>query len=202
VEGFLDRLNIENAVLAGESIGGTIALLLAARRNSRVRGVMAVNPYDYDRGLGLRRSSALANLFIGMSGVPLIGGASGRVQPYAAVKRILQGGVYRRDAFTSALLRELYLAGTEPGHSRAFMQLVRHWPSWEDARAEYGNIALPVLLLYGDHDWSRDAEREADHRAIAGSRIRIVKNAGHFLALDAPSEFVRAVVDFEAGLLA
>jgi pimeloyl-ACP methyl ester carboxylesterase len=202
VEGFLDRLNIENAVLADESIGGTIALLLAARRNPRVRGVMAVNPYDYDRGLGLRRSSALANLFIGMSGVPLIGGAIGRVQPYAAVKRILQGGVYRRDAFTSALLRELYLAGTEPGHSRAFMQLVRHWPSWEEARAEYGNIALPVLLLYGDHDWSRDAEREADHRAIAGSRIRIVKNAGHFLALDAPSEFVRAVVDFEAGLLA
>jgi pimeloyl-ACP methyl ester carboxylesterase len=202
VERFLDLLNIENAVLAGESIGGTIALLLAARRNPRVRGVLAVNPYDYDHGRGLRRSSALANLFIGMSGVPLIGGAIGRVQPYAAVKRILQGGVYRRDAFTSALLREIYLAGTEPGRRRAFTQLVRHWSSWEQARAEYGNIVLPVLLLYGDHDWSRDAEREANHRAIPGSRIRIVKDAGHFLALDAPSEFVRAVVDFEAGLSA
>jgi pimeloyl-ACP methyl ester carboxylesterase len=202
VKGFLDRLNIENAVLAGESIGGTIALLLAARRNPRVRGVVAVNPYDYDGGRGLRRSSALANLFIGMSGVPLIGGAIGRVQPYAAVKRILQGGVYRRDAFTSALLRELYFTGTEPGRRRAFTQLVRHWSSWEQARSEYGNIVLPVLLLYGDHDWSRDAEREADHRAIHGSRIRIVKDAGHFLALDAPSEFVQAVVDFEDDLLA
>jgi pimeloyl-ACP methyl ester carboxylesterase len=92
VAGFLDRLNIEDAVLAGESIEGTIALLLAARRNPRVRGVVAVNPYDYDRGRGLRRSSALANVFIGMSGLPLIGGAMGRVQPYSAVKRILQGG--------------------------------------------------------------------------------------------------------------
>lgn len=202
VAGFLDRLNIEAAVLAGESIGGTIALLLAARRNPRVRGVVAANPYDYDRGRGLRRSSALANLFIGMSGVPLIGGAMGRMQPYPAVKRILQGGVYRKDAFPSALLRELYAAGTEPGHPRAFMQLVRHWPSWEQARAEYGNIALPVLLLYGDHDWSRAAEREADHRAIPGSRIRVVKDAGHFLALDAPGAFVQAVVDLEAGLSA
>jgi pimeloyl-ACP methyl ester carboxylesterase len=89
-----------------------------------------------------------------------------------------------------------------PGHRQAFEQLVSNWPSWEQARAEYKNIALPVLLLYGDHDWSRVAEREADHRAIPGSRIRIVKEAGHFLALDAPSEFARAVVDFEATLSA
>jgi pimeloyl-ACP methyl ester carboxylesterase len=202
VAGFLDRLNVEDAVLAGESIGGTIALLLAARRNPRVRGVVAVNPYDYDRGRGLRRSSALANLFIGMSGVPLIGGAMGRMQPHAAVKWILRGGVYRKDAFPTALLRELHAAGTEPGHPRAFMQLVRHWPSWERARAEYPDIVLPVLLLYGDHDWSRDAEREADHRAIPGSRIHMVRNAGHFLALDAPGAFVQAVIDFEAGLSA
>jgi pimeloyl-ACP methyl ester carboxylesterase len=200
VAGFLDQLNIEDAVLAGESIGGTIALVLAARHNPRVRGVVAINPYDYDRGRGLRRSSALANLFIGMSGVPLIGGAMGRMQPYAAVKRILQGGVYRKDAFPSALLRELHAAGTEPGHPRAFVQLVHHWPSWEQARAEYGNIALPVLLLYGDHDWSRDAEREADQRAIPGSRMRVVQDAGHFLALDAPGAFVQAVGDLAAGL--
>jgi pimeloyl-ACP methyl ester carboxylesterase len=200
VAGFLDWLNIQDAVLAGESIGGTIALLLAARRNPRVRGVVAVNPYDYDRGRGLRRSSALANFFIGMSGVPLIGGAMGRMQPYWAVKRILQGGVYRKDAFPSALLRELHAAGMEPGHPRAFMQLVRHWPSWEEARAEYGNIALPVLLLYGDHDWSRGAEREADHRAIPGSRMRVVKHAGHFLALDAPSAFVQAVGDLSGSV--
>ncbi|MEP7065644.1 MAG: alpha/beta hydrolase [Gemmatimonadota bacterium] len=197
---FLDRLNVQNAVLAGESIGGTIALLLAARRNPRIRGVVAVNPYDYDGGRGLRRSSTLANVFIGMSGVPLIGGMIGRVQPYPAVARILEGGVYRKDAFPPALLRALYAAGKEPGHERAFMQLVRHWHSWEQARAEYGSISLPVLLLYGDHDWSHVAEREADHRAVTNSRMRVVKDAGHFLALDAPSAFVQAVDELSAGL--
>lgn len=200
VAGFLDRLKIEGAIVAGESIGGTIALLLAAQRNPRVRGVVAVNPYDYDRGRGLRRSSAIANLFVGMIGVPLIGGVIGRIQPYPAVKRILQGGVYRKDSFPPTLMRELHAAGAAPGRARAFVQLVRHWASWEQARAEYVNIVLPVLLLYGDHDWSRDAEREADSQAIPDSRIRVVKNAGHFLALDAPGAFVEAVVDLEAHL--
>jgi len=58
----LDQLDIKDAVVVGESIGGSIALLLAARHNPRVRRVVAINPYDYDGGRGLRRSSALANL--------------------------------------------------------------------------------------------------------------------------------------------
>jgi pimeloyl-ACP methyl ester carboxylesterase len=200
VAGFLDRLNVEHAIVAGESIGGTIALLLAAKRNPRVRGVVAINPYDYDRGRGLRRSSTLANVFIGLSGIPVLGDMISRVQPYPAVKRILEGGVYRRDAFPSALLRELHAAGEEPGHRRAFMQLVRHWPSWEEARAEYGRIAVPVLLLYGGHDWSRDAEREADRRVIPGARMRVVEEAGHFLALDAPDAFARSITELAAEL--
>jgi pimeloyl-ACP methyl ester carboxylesterase len=61
----LDRLGVEDAVVVGESIGGSIALLLAARHNPRVRAVVAINPYDYDGGRGLRRSSGLANLLGG-----------------------------------------------------------------------------------------------------------------------------------------
>lgn len=198
VAGFLDRLSIEDAIVAGESIGGTIALLLAARRNPRVRRVVAVNPYDYDRGRGLRRSSTLANLVLGLYGLPVLGAMIRRVRPYPIVRRILEGGVHRKGAFPSALLRELYTVGEAPGHPRAFAQLVRHWPSWEQARAEYGNIDVPVLLLYGDHDWSREAEREADRRAIPGARFQVVRDAGHFLALDDPGAFLRAVSEVAA----
>lgn len=200
VAGFLDRLNIENAIVAGESIGGTIALLLAARRNPRVRGVVAVNPYDYDRGRGLLRSSAFARLVMPMLSVPVVGTIVRRVQPYPIVARILEGGVHRPHAFPSPLLHELHAAGYRPGHSRAYMNLVRHWPTWEQARSEYRAIALPVLLLYGEHDWSHASEREANRRDIPGARFRIVEDAGHFLALDAPDAFVQAVVELETAL--
>jgi pimeloyl-ACP methyl ester carboxylesterase len=73
------------------------------------------------------------------------------------------------------------------------MSLVHHWPEWERARSEYGRIDRPVLLLYGDHDWSRPAEREADAAAIPGARLRVVPGAGHFLSLDAPEALVAAV---------
>src|SRR3990172_7331672 len=37
VAGFLEQVNIENAAVMGESIGGSVALALAARPNPRVR---------------------------------------------------------------------------------------------------------------------------------------------------------------------
>src|SRR3990170_2540751 len=57
VEGFLDKLDLRDVTLAGVSIGGSISLIIAARRNPRVARVIAINPYDYAKGRGMARSS-------------------------------------------------------------------------------------------------------------------------------------------------
>jgi pimeloyl-ACP methyl ester carboxylesterase len=195
---FLDRLDIADATVVGESIGGSVALLLAARRHPRVRRVVAINPYDYDRGRGLRRSSALANLILGTGSIPILAGTIMRLRNPFVEKRILRGGVHREGALPPAFARDVYAVGNRRGHYQAFMSLVRHWPDWEAARSEYPAIDTPVLLLYGEHDWSRPEEREANRRDIPGAQLRIISNAGHFLTLDAPGEIVRRIAEFEA----
>jgi pimeloyl-ACP methyl ester carboxylesterase len=193
VAGFLDQLEIQDATLVGESIGGTIALLLAARGNRRVRRVVAINPYDYDAGRGLRRSSFLANVLFGVSGVPILGPTFMRLRLFPIQKRIFEGGVVRKASLPPSLVREMYQVGNRRGHNAAFMSLVRHWAGWEAARAEYGKIDRPVVLLYGDADWSRPEEREADARAIPGAELVLVKGAGHFLSLDAPDAVIKTL---------
>jgi pimeloyl-ACP methyl ester carboxylesterase len=79
------------------------------------------------------------------------------------------------------------------------MSLVRNWSSWEAGRAEYPNIDRPTLLLYGDHDWSREEERTSNARAIRGAEFRVIKDAGHFLSLDAPDELVSAILAWVPG---
>jgi pimeloyl-ACP methyl ester carboxylesterase len=187
----LARLDVREAVVVGESIGATIGLLLAARHNPRVRAVVAINPYDYDRGRGIRRSSWLANVVFGMAAVPVVGELVMRMGSYAVVRRILYGGVYRRGSMPDALVRDLYDSGNREGHARAIARLMRESASWEGARREYAKIGVPVLLVYGDHDWSRPEEQDADSRTIPGARLHVVQGAGHFLSLDAPEEVVR-----------
>jgi len=196
VAGFLEQVNVENATVMGESIGGTIGLALAAQHNPRVRRVIAVNPYDYDEGRGLRRSSRIANLLFGLNNVPILGSTFVRLRQYPVFRQIMEGGVSHADALPPSLLREMYEVGNRPHHYQAFMSLVAHWADWEKARVEYPKIDVPVLLVYGDHDWSRQEEREANHRAIPGAQMTIVKDAGHFLALDAPEALTQLIRDF------
>ena len=192
---FLEHIDVGNATVMGESIGGTISLVLAARHNPRVQRVIAVNPYDYDGGRGLRRSSGLANLVFGLNDVPVLGTTVTRLRQYPIFKKIMEGGVSHADALPPALLREMYEVGNRPHHYQAFMSLVAHWAEWEKARPAYNQIDVPVLLVYGDHDWSRPDEREANQRAIPGAKMTIVKNAGHFLALDAPEALTQLIRD-------
>jgi pimeloyl-ACP methyl ester carboxylesterase len=199
---FLERLDIKDAILVGESIGATMALLLTARHNPRVRGVVAVNAYDYDRGRGLRRSSLSARLFTALLRMPLVHRLFGGALPSFLLKRILLGGVFRKESLPAALLHELHAGGLRPGHRRAFEQLVRNWRSWDRARDEYGKISLPVQLVYGENDWSTEFEREDNRRTIPRARTRFLNRAGHFAALDAPDAFVDAILEYTARLSA
>ncbi len=196
IAGFLEQLGIEQAVLVGESIGATMSLGLAARRTSRVRAVVAISTYDYDRGRGAKRGSPLGWLLFSLNDVPVLGGTVMRLRQYPVVKAVFEGGLHRLKALPEDLAREMYRVGNRPGHARAFMSLVHHWPTWEAVRGRYGDIDLPVLLLYGDHDWSRPDERAETARRIAGAEVRTVANAGHFLSFDAPEETIERVVEF------
>lgn len=193
---YLDVVGVEDATLVGESIGGTVALALAARGHPRVARVVAVNPYDYDRGRGIRRGSQVANIVLGLAPVPVLGEIVLSLRNSVLERKIFEGGVHRASSFPRALSLEFSRVGRRRGYARAFLSLIRHWASWETVRQEYGSIARPVLLIYGEHDWSNEVEREANRRAIPGNRSLLVPGTGHFLSLEAPGELVRAVTEF------
>ena len=133
VEGFLDRLDLRDVTLAGVSIGGSIALIVAARRNPRVLRVVAINPYDYAKGRGMARSSLFGGIVTYASLLPVIGETVMRLRNFLIMRAVLNGGVAAADSIPPALLKEMYLVGNRPGHYRAFLSLLRNAESWETA---------------------------------------------------------------------
>jgi len=187
VEQLLARLELREAVLVGESIGATIALTVAARRNPRVAAVLAINPYDYGRCGAIRRSSPLANLLFTAILWPGIGAAVAHGETRSILRAVITGGVYDDRVLAPELLEELYRSGERPGHARALRSLSRQWRSFVAARELYAQIEVPVTLAYGDHDWSRRSERDADRRAIPGARYSSIERCGHFASLEQPA---------------
>jgi pimeloyl-ACP methyl ester carboxylesterase len=193
VAGFLQATSIRGAVLAGESIGGAIALALAARRNPSIARVVALNPYDYGRRGGIRRSSPLANVLFTAMLWPLVGPVVARSGTKQVLRRVLAGGLHDPRLLPDDLVDDLYRCGSLPGHPRAFRSLCLNWPSWIQARGRYPSIDLPVTLAYGDDDWSRPPEREANKNDIPGARTVSIPSSGHFSSLEKPPIIARLI---------
>jgi pimeloyl-ACP methyl ester carboxylesterase len=196
VEGFLEKLDLRDVTLAGVSIGGSVALILAGQRNSRVARVIAINPYDYAKGRGLARSSLIGWLITSAARLAVVGETVMRLRNFFIISAILRGGVAGADSIPPALMKEMNRVGNRPGHYRAFLSLLRNAASWEAATKEYGRIDVPVLLMWGDRDWAQPSEREHDRALIPNAQMTTLERGSHFLPLDRPLELSKAIVSF------
>jgi len=198
VEALLDSLNVVDAIVVGESIGASIGLGLAARHCSRVAGIVALNPYDYGRWGGIRRSSTTGNIVFTTMLLPVIGPVVAQAGTKGVLRRVLDGGLYDHRHLSPQLVDELYQSGRRPGHGRALRSLSRNWQSWICARDRYPAIQIPVTLAYGDHDWSNHDEREANCRVIPTVRSTTIRDCGHFSCLDKPADVSALIRHFLA----
>ena len=196
VREFLQVMDIEDAVIVGESIGGALGLLLAAEHNPRVRKVVAINSYDYDKGRGITRGSIFSRIIFAITGIPILGGIVWRYRWEGAFATIIKASVHDPECLPPDLVHEMHMVGNRPHHYAAFMSLVAHFPEWEALRNRYGEIEIPVLLVYGEHDWSRSAERDSNKKAIPGADMETVPGAGHLLSFEKPDATVEAARRF------
>jgi pimeloyl-ACP methyl ester carboxylesterase len=59
-------------------------------------------------------------------------------------------------------------------------------PSLRAARSRYPEVSAPVHLIYGEKNWSRSSDRQANRQLLPAARFTEVPGAGHFLALERP----------------
>ena len=187
----LDFLEIESAIVIGQSLGGAIAIRLATRHPERVRGLVLANTLarvSYEH-VGLN-ATALAPVAV----------AANRYLPTEAARRL--GKLWSR--------YDVWIFDSSPGWERVVdyalwtgsrteppqissrrIQLLGH----EDLRPELVEIHVPTLVLKGPRDtytpaaWARDiADRIQDARYVE------VEHTGHCSHISMPEEFNREVV--------
>jgi pimeloyl-ACP methyl ester carboxylesterase len=195
VERLITELDLRDVTLLGESMGAVLALTTAADLPDRVRRVVAVNAYDY-RGGGAR-SGLLARVIITGVILPVVGPMLARLEPKPVMRAILSGGLADPAALREDYLDEILRVGRRPGYSTVARAVFRSLPSFIAARARYREVTAPVHLVYGDADWSRRSDRQANRTQFPDAEFIEVQNAGHFIALerpDVPANVLNSVV--------
>ena len=193
---FIEQLDLRDVTLAGESMGATLALTTSAVLGDRVKQVVAFNTYDYLPGV--ERANLLAWVIIKNVRAPLIGPIFAAMESRASLAGILKGGFQDPRSLPPDFIDELVKGGKRPGYSKVARAVYRGLPSYVAARSYYAQIDAPVTLVYGDHDWSRPAEREANRARFKRAKMIVLKDTRHIASLEKPEEFVRILIDTQS----
>jgi pimeloyl-ACP methyl ester carboxylesterase len=181
--GFLEKLGIRRACVAGLSFGGIIALGLQRRHAAKSSALILASAYAGWAG-SLPAEAAEQRLRQAL--------ALAEETPQAFVRALLP------TMFSTAISDETlddFRASMQAFHPRGFRSMAR--ASAEDVRDVLPNIDVPTLLLYGERDVRAPlTAAEALHAAIPSSSLVVLPNVGHVCNVEAPDEFNAAVRDF------
>ncbi|MGB6209509.1 alpha/beta fold hydrolase [Mycobacterium sp.] len=182
-----------NAVtLAGESLGGALALGASIDLKARVSKVVAFNSYDYPAGL--ERGNLFAR-FIVQRDTNAWAGAGFR--PYGKPADPARGNAGRRrrqKQAWSGLPRRAPEERAPQGISTSGRAIYRSLKGFQRARQRYPQVSAPVALVYSERDWSRPRERDHVAGLLADVQRVTLPNTGHFSALEYPNAMTRILL--------
>jgi len=184
--------------IAGNSLGGSLALRAAERAELPVAGIIPIAPAGLEmaRWFGVIEGEFLIRL-LRLSPVPI---------PELAVREVV-GRVYANLAFSA------------PGRAgpEAIASFTRHIPSvsrgseildlgrrllpeLEDTPFHLDRIECPLLLVWGDRDrmvYTGGAERVL--RTVPYADIEVIPNCGHCPQVELPERLAQMLLDFPEG---
>jgi pimeloyl-ACP methyl ester carboxylesterase len=189
----VEDLGLSDLTLAGESMGATVSLTASVDLGDRVRRIVAFNTYDFAGGV--KRANLLARLVVGNVDLPVWGPIFARLESRQVLKEVLRGGLHDPSQLPDHYLDELRRVGRRPGYPTVARAIYRNLESMIAARERYPGINVPVVLVYGDEDWSRPSDRRANIESVPGARDIVLRETGHFAALERPDDVARILLD-------
>jgi 2-hydroxy-6-oxonona-2,4-dienedioate hydrolase len=176
VRAFLDALEIQTAVVGGNSLGGHLALELALRAPQRVNGLI------------LTGSSGLFERSFNR-GVP-------HVPTAEFVRQKMEEIFYDTGRVTPAWVEAVRRTLTTRTLARRIIQVARS-AKRSNVESRLGEIAVPTLVLWGKDDRITPPEvAERFAALIPNAELVFIANCGHAPMLEQPSVFNAVVEDW------
>ena len=191
VIGLMDRLGIDQAVIAGASYGGAVASMIALDYPERVKKLILVGAVTND--------DPKRKLLLRISCLPLIGDVTTPL--FLGSRWILRKrmeDMYRRmgrPINEKMVASRHHLLATANTH-RAMIRTARRW-SANRIQREASLIRQPTLLVWGDGDDHIPIENAFMMRdTLPNARLIVFRNCGHLPPAESPDKFVEAVSEF------
>lgn len=190
VEEVLDRLGVARAQVVGHSLGGGVALTLAARRPERVERLALIAPAIFPLPLPPEGKLLM---------VPRIGEFLWNVGVTRGEMRrhMLRVHFRNHEAVTDEFVDHVWQRFNRAGGRAAAWATLQPLLRLPMTNADPMRVRAPTAIVWGDEDRMTPIEHGRRlQRLIAGAQLRIIPACGHSVPLERPDELVRQLVPF------
>lgn len=192
LDGLLEQLGVEDALLVGHSMGAALAVRYAIERRERVRGLVLVAPYLYpgdakperwswlSRVPGLRW--AVAQLFLVPVGRPL--------------SRWIAGKSFEPEAMPVGYVRLWADSSLRPSQFLTLLDEIAVLDEGVGASVgAFGSLDVPVFVLAGDEDGIVDSREHAARfcEEAPNAWLSVLEGVGHAIVWTRPESVIEAV---------
>ena len=193
VVGLMDELGISRASLVGNSLGGAVAAVVAARHPARVERLVLVDA----AGFNLRTADRPA--LVRLAAQPLAEAFVSRLPVKRLLVTVGLRQVFHDDAkVTEERIDEYLAAASRPGTFASLRSLLSSKQLRPEETEELlHRVTAPTLVVWGGEDaWIPVAHADRFVEAIPRARKVVLPGVGHTPEEEAPEEMVRLLLEF------
>ena len=185
VASLLEVLNISRATIVGLSMGGYVSLAFYRLFPMRARVLVLADTRaqaDTEEAKQNREKQAEKALKEGMEGIA-----------DALLPKLLAAETVSARPEIVKRVRKMIVETAPEGAAAALRGMAQR----QDQTSFLSRIIAPTLIIVGSEDTLTPAgDAEMMHREIGGSRLEVIKGAGHVSNIEKPEEFNRALIKF------
>jgi pimeloyl-ACP methyl ester carboxylesterase len=193
-----DKLEIEEFHVAGNSMGGAVALKMASDNPKRILSLNLIDssgaPRDSEDNRSKKQSNNSGALIFKVAQNPVFNKLMLKCTPRALFKWNLKQVFYDHDKITDKDVNRYYELILREGNRRATLDRLT---SRENLTIDFDMLNMPVLIMWGEEDqWIPLAHGKKLKTAIPGATIKVFEKAGHVPMEEIPTQTVEEYLKF------
>jgi pimeloyl-ACP methyl ester carboxylesterase len=188
---FMDGLDIQNASLVGQSMGGGTAILFCTQHRDRVNKLLLVDPAGMPNPMPL-----VGKVFK----LPKVGEFFMRLKTDTVRKKNLADlWIHNKDLITRDYFDNITRFQKVEGSNSAILAVLRKdfFDKLSDEIHNLAQVDVPILIVWGRQDEAIPLSKgEEMHNICKGSCLEIIDNAGHVPNYEQAETFNQMAVEF------
>ena len=190
---FLDqlllKLNVTKCIVAGNSLGGSIAWNYAIASPDKVKQLILLDASGYPK------KDEKGSLGFKLAAIPVLNQALKHISPISLIRKSLEDAFYNKKLVSEYMVRQYHDLLLREGNRSAILELFQH-PMKPDA-TKIKTITQPTLIIWGKEDQLISYKNAALFKQdIQDSRVLVIDKVGHIPMEEAPNLVAAAIIEF------